>query len=202
MWIDDIDLIIELLNSEIMIGYKKQLPYECLMHYLFSEALLGTNFTYFPIFKDANFCDAFCCNINNPYDMWLIEHKWHGSSHNFLPHNKLATYQNKYFEKNINVVQAFSYDSALHNTFNHSIYPDLLNNKFFNGYSRFNNNKYLIGSSEYKLRVEELNQNIARVQHELKYNVIEKNSFIQSNKHLINRQILKGTELGKLLLKK
>jgi hypothetical protein len=131
----------------------------------------------------------------------LIEHKWHESSCNRLSDNKLATYQNKYFEKNINVVQTFNYNSALHNTFNNSLYPDLLNNKFFNGYSGFNNNKYLMGSSEYKLRVEELNQNIARIQHELKYSAIEKNSFIQSKKHLINRQILKGTELGKLLLK-
>jgi hypothetical protein len=140
------------------------------MHYLFSESLLNTNYRYYPIFDDSNFCDGFCYNITtNPYDIWLIEHKWHGSSHNFLPHNKLFTYQNKYFEKNINVVQAFSYDSALHNTFNNSIYPDLLNNKFFNGYSGFNNNKYLIGSSEYKLRVEELNQNIARIQRELKF---------------------------------
>ena len=171
------------------------------MHYLFAESLLNTNYRYFPIFNDSNFCDAFCYNPINPLDIYLIEHKWHWNAHNFLPHHNLLSYQNKYFEKNINVVQAFNFDSALHNTIEKTSYPDLINNQYFNCYSGFNKNKYIINSSEYNLRVEELNYSIEKVRLQLNKYSAKKNSFLQLNKHLINRKVLKGTELAKLLLK-
>ena len=126
--LNDIDQVISLINEAGLVGYPKKLPYESLMHFWFSAQLMDTNFSYFPVFNDSNFCDGFIQDQNCASTVYLIEHKFHMSARG-LHLSQLDEYSTRYFKDNINVIQLFRQEQGLVKT-NLKIQPSY--NRFYN----------------------------------------------------------------------